>query len=626
MIRLLALLALVSLPAFGWGTAGGGLTPCPKGYVGGGLTPCTLAQSFAFFEFAPAPNAFGVQAGMGTACACAPVTGAKGEAVVFARASVAYCTKADYSLVQCAADQPRAMPGRPGAPLGLLVEQDATNLVTQNSDLSQAVWTKTNVTCTLTATGPTGAVNTASRCTASAASGTVVQALVRASSTNSTTAYVRRQTGVGVVEALDVSGAYQAVTASLTTDWKRVACRDTEGCMGGRCIVVPSMCATSTNPSVGFRITTSGDAIDIALVQNEATLRPSSPIATAAVSATRVGELAYRDTASFIPVSLRLGVVGTSHTANEYALMVSNGAAAPFTTLYAGSPFSDWVGNVGCINSATGGTASAVVGLPAGGVAQYSCDYGSVNSGCADGRCETTLSTPTNSAATRIYLGGAWVGAVNNFHGVLSEVCVGTASGNCSATAVRPAGAGHIAWLGDSITQGTTTSHPTYPTGELYRLYGQYGSKQVMNYGYLGYGLTTPVLPVWNNIKTKGFGSLVVLLGVNDLRAGVSAATIWALYQPILDEAKALGWNVTPVKVLCWGAWAEWTAGKQTETDTLNASLQSWCTANGKTCVDTSATMCTGNNLSATYNYGDGLHLNAAGATQLATLVAAANP
>lgn len=578
-----------------------------------------LADSppYAFFEFAPASGA-----GMGAACACAAVTGAKGEVITFTRASSAWCTASDYSLVSCSNNLPRVMPGRPGAPLGLYSEQSATNLVVHNSDLSQAAWTKSaNMSCTKTATGPDGVANSASRCTTSAATQTVTQATVRASAANSTTAYVRRQTGTGVVEVLDASGTYQAITSSLTTDWKRVACRDVEGCMGGRCIVVPTLCATSTNPSVGFRVQTSGDAIDVALVQSESGLRPTSPITTAAAAASRVEDSAYTDIA-VTAGSLRLGIVGTSHNNNEYGLMLSNGAAAPFVTLYSAVPFADFTNNVGCLAS-TGPSTAVATGLPAGGVAQYSCAFtAGANTACSDGRCDSS-GTGVAPSTTRIYLGGAWTGATDKFHGVLSGVCVDPSATTCLTTSVSPAST-HIAWLGDSITNGSTTSHPTYPTAELYRLNSQNSSKQVANYGYLGYGLDNG-RDVWNTIKTKPFGSLVVLLGVNDLRVGTAASVIWPKYQAILDEARGMGWRVTPVKVLCWGAWAEWTAGKQTETDSLNTSIQAWCDSTGSTCVTTSS-MCTGNNLSAGYSFGDGLHLNAAGATALATLVAAANP
>jgi hypothetical protein len=142
--RWLALLAVVvaistdGAPGFG---RGGGLTTCPKGYVGGGLTPCTKA--YAFFEFAPSSGA-----GMGTACACTAVTGAKGEALAMTRGSAATCSKqgatttgiANGDLVSCANDTPRVEAS--GGGLSYLLEAGATNLVLRSEEFENVVWTK----------------------------------------------------------------------------------------------------------------------------------------------------------------------------------------------------------------------------------------------------------------------------------------------------------------------------------------------------------------------------------------------------------------------------------------------------------------------------------------------------
>ena len=99
----------------------------------------------AFFEFAPANGA-----GMGAACACAAVTGAKGEALTFSRASTGTCTKGNTTtsvnngdLVSCTSNQPRVMPGGDGSGgLGLLVESSRTNSLLWSGDMSNAAWTK----------------------------------------------------------------------------------------------------------------------------------------------------------------------------------------------------------------------------------------------------------------------------------------------------------------------------------------------------------------------------------------------------------------------------------------------------------------------------------------------------
>lgn len=104
--------------------------------------PSTGSSPYAFFEFAPSSGA-----GMGTACACGTVTGAKGEAVTFTRASSAYCTKEGLattgltttSMVLCGTNQVR-VEGDGNGVLGILVENARTNIVIQSQDIMDATW------------------------------------------------------------------------------------------------------------------------------------------------------------------------------------------------------------------------------------------------------------------------------------------------------------------------------------------------------------------------------------------------------------------------------------------------------------------------------------------------------
>lgn len=99
--------------------------------------------SYAEFEFAPADGA-----GMGTVCACAAVTGAKGETLTFTRASSGTCLKgattagiANGDMVACTSNQPRVMSGGAG-PLGLLVEESRTNTFLRSNEFDNPAWTK----------------------------------------------------------------------------------------------------------------------------------------------------------------------------------------------------------------------------------------------------------------------------------------------------------------------------------------------------------------------------------------------------------------------------------------------------------------------------------------------------
>ena len=95
----------------------------------------------AFLEFAPASGA-----GMGTACACAAVTGAKGETLTFTRTGNATCSPlglattgiTNASLVECAGNLPRVEAS--GGVLGLRVEAARVNVLTRFIDYANATW------------------------------------------------------------------------------------------------------------------------------------------------------------------------------------------------------------------------------------------------------------------------------------------------------------------------------------------------------------------------------------------------------------------------------------------------------------------------------------------------------
>lgn len=127
-----------------------------------------------------------------------------------------------------------------------VVNQGAgTNSQIRSNDLANAEYTATNVTvgdqdvdgiaagkpgCTLTATAANGAV--------------IANAVVKASATHATKWYIKRKTGTGVINlSVDGGTTWQAVT--VTADYTPLAVDQ----------------AAVTNPQIGIRIVTSGDAI-----------------------------------------------------------------------------------------------------------------------------------------------------------------------------------------------------------------------------------------------------------------------------------------------------------------------------------------------------------------------------
>ncbi len=169
---------------------------------------------------------------------------------------------------------------------GVLLEGAATNLALQNRDFANVAHTKTNITAVKNAVGLDGVVNSASTLTATAANGTVFQGITLSSAARTFSIDVRRKTGTGKIEVTDDGGSnYTDVTAMLsTTKYKRF-----------------QITTSQSNPSLGLRITTSGDEVEVDYEGIETGAVASSRIATLAATVTRTAEFLNIDEAN-IPV------------------------------------------------------------------------------------------------------------------------------------------------------------------------------------------------------------------------------------------------------------------------------------------------------------------------------------
>lgn len=158
---------------------------------------------------------------------------------------------------------------------GLLSEETRTNVVLWNRDMTNAAWTKTNVTAALDQTGVDGVANAATSLTATANDGTVTQAITLASSARWQTCYIKRISGSGAISmSMDGGSTYTVVT--VTNAWKRVALAT----------------QTISNPAPTFKMATSGDVIAIDFVQNENSgIQATSPIATTTVAVARSADV-----------------------------------------------------------------------------------------------------------------------------------------------------------------------------------------------------------------------------------------------------------------------------------------------------------------------------------------------
>jgi hypothetical protein len=185
------------------------------------------------------------------------------------RAGSAWGFDAAGILQSVAANTPRFAYDGAGTPLGLLVEGARTNELLHARNLSNAAWTKTNATAALTAIGITGAANSASLLTATAANATAIQPRTLGAASRVFSVFLRRVTGSGPVE-LTVNGGTGWTGVTITAAWARYA-----------------LIVTGANPSVGIRLQTAGDVVEVDCAQLESSFNPSSPIITTTATVTR---------------------------------------------------------------------------------------------------------------------------------------------------------------------------------------------------------------------------------------------------------------------------------------------------------------------------------------------------
>lgn len=159
--------------------------------------------------------------------------------------------------------------------LGLLIEEQRTNLLNFSQSFataggSQNNWADTNLSRdSTTATSPDGTGN-ALQISASSANGTIISTAAMGSSAQRVlSVWLRRVTGTGNIQyTLDNGGAW--TTQAITTTWTRY-----------------SFTQTTAAQRVGFRIVTSGDAIEIWQAQLEAGNLATSDIVTTMATVTR---------------------------------------------------------------------------------------------------------------------------------------------------------------------------------------------------------------------------------------------------------------------------------------------------------------------------------------------------
>ena len=189
-----------------------------------------------------------------------------------------------------------------------------------------------------------------------------------------------------------------------------------------------------------------------------------------------------------------------------------------------------------------------------------------------------------------------------------------------------------IAILGDSITDGrgsTTNGNNRWPDTLAARLQASGATKvAVLNQGIGGNAVTSGGLgPTGLNrfsrdiLGQSGVRWVIILEGVNDIGAGVSAATLTGAYDSLIAQARAQGLRVYGGTISPFGSNSYYSVAHESVRQSVNTYIRS-----GKFdgFIDFDAAVRDTSNppkLQAAFDSGDGLHLNPAGYQKMADTV-----
>jgi lysophospholipase L1-like esterase len=189
-----------------------------------------------------------------------------------------------------------------------------------------------------------------------------------------------------------------------------------------------------------------------------------------------------------------------------------------------------------------------------------------------------------------------------------------------------------LAVLGDSITDGrgsTTNGNNRWPDQLARRLQSSGNTKvAILNQGIGGNAVTSGGLgPTGLSrfsrdiLGQSGVRWVIVFEGVNDIGAGVSAASLTSAYDNLIAQARAKGLRVYGGTITPFGSNSYYSAAREAVRQSVNTYIRS-----GKFdgFIDFDAAVRDSSNppkLQAAYDSGDGLHLNPAGYQKLADTV-----
>lgn len=202
------------------------------------------------------------------------VLGASGDFNV-TRATTATRVNASGLIESVASGIPRLdYPLGGGCPALLVEGGNVTNSALHSRDLTNPVWSGTTVTTEKNAVGADGTASGATTVTATAASGTVLQATSHSSGSRIFSAFIRRVSGTGDIQ-LTTNGGTNWDTVTITSGYTQVA----------------SLFKSVASSTCGIRMAVSGDVIEVDFCQSEGKQVATSPIPTTTTPVTRIADL-----------------------------------------------------------------------------------------------------------------------------------------------------------------------------------------------------------------------------------------------------------------------------------------------------------------------------------------------
>jgi len=255
-----------------------------------------------------------------------------------------------------------------------------------------------------TATGLDNVANSASRLTAAANDATLLQLLTAATGTRTTSVWIKRVSGSGTV----------SLTRNGGTGWTDI----TSSLVAGTWVPVEVVSDVGANPTVGLKMGTSGDVIDVDCFQDENGAWRTSPILTTTAAVTRNADVLSYASAFDVTQGTALCSATSATDTSSGGYLLTGDANGRFSYLTGGSPRAFTSSYDGTLQAGVTGNSLASA------VSKRVTRWGVDQRCCADGTLGSVqVFDGTMGAATTLYVGCSSAG-VTQLSGNIGEVHV----------------------------------------------------------------------------------------------------------------------------------------------------------------------------------------------------------